>query len=403
MAELFKTTAEQILQIDTFNEIYREDLPIITRDNVNAISFINHKPESYVRKFMNYMCSPKNNHSRRKIQFIGPDHTYIAKQIIYAYIQAKLTNYTLVIFINLNLLSRNDTIEQAIYTQYRSINMKFNIMKENVRYILNTYTEDILIILDGPQNKPHILEFIRNESLKHCNVIVTTSSYTIKDYQPVEIIGLTDVAVRNYVQRSLENKEYTESIINLMANSFDLPYNKSPMLLKTLCTIVNIGDNSVLQMSKITRADIIFRYISQSYNMSMMANGQKSIYCECVLFALGTLAYKEKMGVSPLTVYDVRSVLPEYNYENPVLVRHCNQTLRSIKPPIFVTFSNDMIKEFCLSYYIMRKGQDGANDTFVEATVQNILATKSFDYFDEFYSWWQNASITICRDCPRRI
>ena len=106
--------------------------------------------------------------------------------------------------------------------------------------------------------------------------------------------------------------------------------------------------------------------------------------------------------MTPLTVKDIHSVLQEYKYENPVLVRHC-KTLASIKRPIFVTFSNEMIKEFCLSYYIMRKGQDGANDTFVEATVQNILATKSFDYVHEFYSWWQNASITICRDCPRRI
>ena len=107
--------------------------------------------------------------------------------------------------------------------------------------------------------------------------------------------------------------------------------------------------------------------------------------------------------MSPLTVFDVRSVLPEYNYENPVLVRHCNQTLRSIKRPIFVTFSNDMIKDFCFSYYIIRKVQDGANDTFVKVTVQNILAAKSSDYVHEFYSWWQNGSITICRDCPRRI
>ena len=135
----------------------------------------------------------------------------------------------------------------------------------------------------------------------------------------------------------------------------------------------------------------------------MMRNGQKSIYCECVLYALGKLAYKEKMGVSPLTVFDVCSVLPEYNYENPVLVRHCKQTLLSIKRPIFVTFCNEMIKEFCFSYYIIRKVQDGANDTFVKATVQNILATKSFDYVDEFYSWWQKASMAICRDCPRKI
>ena len=242
-----------------------------------------------------------------------------------------------------------------------------------------------------------------NETLKRCNVIVTTSSYTItSDYQPVEIRGLTDVAVRHFVQRSLISQEYIESILNLMANNFDLPYNNSPMLLKTLCTIVNIGDTGVLELSKLTMADIAYSYIVQSYNMSMMAKGQKSIYCECVLFALGTLAYKEKMGVSPITVDDVQGVLPKYDYANPVLVRHC-KTLASIKPPVSVSFSNDMIKEFCFTYYIIRKGQDGANDTFVKATVQNILATKSFDYVDEFYSWWQKCPMVICRDCPRRI
>ena len=174
--------AEEILKMD---HNYSEDLPVITREipcnnNVNdtamLLSFIN-PPESFMRKFMNIICSPRNNYSRRKIQFIGPDHTYIAKQILFAYIQEKLTNYSIVIFIDLNLLSRNDTIEQAIYNQY--INMKFNIMKENVRYILNTYNETILIILHGLQNKPHILEFISNESLKRCNVIVTTSSYRL--------------------------------------------------------------------------------------------------------------------------------------------------------------------------------------------------------------------------------
>ena len=399
--------AEEILKMDVLNDIYREDLPVITReiacnnyvnDTAMLLSFINRNPpESFMRKFMNVI---RNNYSRRKVQVIGPDHNYAAKHILLAYIREKLTKYSIVIFYNLSLLSRNDTIEQAIYNQY--INMKFNITKENVRYILNTYNETILIILDGLQNKPHILEFISNETLKRCNVIVTTSSYTIKDYQLVEIIGLTDDTVRNFVQRSLENKEYTESIINLMANSFDLPYNKSPMLLKSLCTIINIGDTGVLQSVLLTRADIIFRFIYNTFNMSMMANGQNRIYCECVLYALGKLAYKEKMGASPLTVNDVHSVLPEYDYANPILVRHC-KTLRSIKPPIFVTFSNEMINDFCFSYYIIRKVQDGANDTFVKVTVQNILATKSFDYVHEFYSWWQNASITICRDCPRRI
>ena len=262
MAELFKTMAEEILKMGVLNDIYREDFPVITREitcnnNVNDTamlhSFIN-PPKSFMRKFMNIIYP--NNFSRRKIQFIGPDHTYIAKQILFAYIQEKLTNYSIVIFIDLNLLSRNDTIEQAIYNQY--INMKFNIMKENVRYILDTYNETILIILHGLQNKPHIHEFMNNETLMRCNVIVTTSSYKItSDYQLVEIRGLTDDAVGHFVQRSLISQEYIESILNLMASNFDLPYKNSPMLLKTLCTIVNC-DTSVLQMSKLTRADIIF-------------------------------------------------------------------------------------------------------------------------------------------------
>ena len=205
----------------------------------------------------------------------GTGKTTLMKKITHDWVKGDFNDVSIVFFIFLKFVKRNETIENVILNQTPILRGK-KVQPYKVRRVLETSASRCLLILDGldehalGQNND-VVSIIEESKYPDCKVIVTSRPHNTKKIEDHfdtigRVEGFTENEARKFVE-SIVGKEKVELILNFNPTNsrWDIraPLHKVPTLLSIMCFLVQTDEQvgRLLKKDSRNRGWIYFRMV----------------------------------------------------------------------------------------------------------------------------------------------
>ena len=333
----------------------------------------------------------------------GMGKTTLMKKIGWDWAKGIFTTFSIVFFIFSKLVEPGEAIENIIIRHTPALE-GMSITKQKLRQILDQFSEQCLLILDGldehalGQNED-VLKIIRGQKLLYCNIIVTSRPHSTKDIERyfntiVNVEGFNRNHAEKFAAKILTDRRKVHSVLRFSPSGWEYLY-VCPIIFLIICVLVK-EDQIILGGRNFSNGELYFRLVRFLY---VKYTTQKGIeydkeHLEELLKKMGKLAWDTlRSGNGLLRRSQVIREIGEEAFEYGLLIG--NEDFRLVSDEaadILVTFPHRTLQEFLGSYYFVLKLSEGCP---LESLLGADFGTARFmqdQLFLDFCSWFANGS-----------
>ena len=149
--------------------------------------------------------------------------TTLCKKVAWDWAKKLFTTFSIVFFVFLKLVKPGDAVENVIVQQNPFIR-GLGVTEKRLKYILDTFGSQCLIILDGLDEHAlgtngDVLKILRGEKYFNCNIIVTSrphSTKAIEKFFPTtaRVNGFTYDKAKQFASKILSDERQNRSCFN---------------------------------------------------------------------------------------------------------------------------------------------------------------------------------------------
>ena len=297
----------------------------------------------------------------------GMGKTTFSKKIGWDWARKIFELYRVVFVVFLKLVRPEKAIENVILSQYPVLE-GLGVSKEKLRFFLENYGKDILLILDGldehalGENKD-VMKIILGQKLVHCNILLTSRPHTTRTVEHyfrtiVSVKGFTFSEAEKFTSRIVTDKDKVKEILRFNPTGVkdEIPLHTCPILLSFICLLVREDDIDLTDQTMPT-GEIHTRMVRCLYKKFTIRKGLefKSDEFEQVLLKVGKLALHTLLTGDPLLQRSkVISEEGEHAFDYGLLIGHEDfRLIRDETADIFITFPHRSLQEFLGAFFFV--------------------------------------------------
>ena len=303
----------------------------------------------------------------------GMGKTTLSKKIGWDWAR-KIFDYFRVIFVVfLKLVRPEEAIENVILSQYPVLE-GLGFSEQKLRFFLENYGKDILLILDGldehtlGENKD-VVEIICGKKLVHCNVLLTARPHTTRVIEHyfrtvVSVEGFTYHEAWKFAYRIIPDQKKVGEILKFNPRGVkgEIALHTCPILLSFICLLVREDDIDLTDQT-MHIGEIYTRMVRCLYKKFTIRKGLefKSEEFEQVLLKVGKLALHALLTGDPLLQRsEVISEIGAHAFDYGLLIGHEDfRLIQHETADIFITFPHRSLQEFLGAFFFVLSLADG--------------------------------------------
>ena len=298
----------------------------------------------------------------------GMGKTTLCKKVAWDWAKKLFTTFSIVFFVFLKLVKPGDAVENVI-VQQNPFMRGLGITEKRLKYILDTFGNKCLIILDGLDEHAlgtngDVLNILRGEKYFNCNVIVTSRPHITRTIETffttiARVNGFTHDKAKQFASKILSDNAKIAAVLTFNPTGFreEDKLHSCPILLSFMCLLVREDDIDLTNKAI---------HVGEIYTRMVRCLYKKFTIRKEILFGIGDfvkamaeigkLAFETLLSENPLLQRSyVINQAGEDAFDYGLLIGH-EDAYRLIKDEtadIFVTFPHRSLQEFLGAFYFV--------------------------------------------------
>ncbi len=239
----------------------------------------------------------------------GIGKTTLVSKMVYDWAVSAWKMFSIVFLISMKIINPGDTIENIIVDKNVTPALYSDEYEASqIRQLLKDHGEECLLIFEGfdeCQPNEHVMEIIKGQKYRSCNVLVTARPHVVESIEEhftcIGVVeGFSFEEANKFIQKFLDDQDQVYAVMTFTEENQSIGIHKMwryPILLLSICILVNDG-NLDLRERNVTRAEIYERLHNCLYRRyvakrkdKVEAKGAKAR--KDVMLKLGRLAFEK--------------------------------------------------------------------------------------------------------------
>ena len=311
----------------------------------------------------------------------GIGKTTLVKKIAWDWAKGHFREVSVVFFVYLKSVKKDETIEIAIIQQMPELE-GLRVTSRKLESFIEHFGEKCLLILDGldehalGQNND-VLKVIRHQKYLFCNILLTSRPHSTRQIEQhfdtiVRVTGFTQNEARKFASYIVPDGNKVKQILdfNPAGNKRDIVLSECPILLSFMCILVREKELD-LKSRRMPHGEIYTRMIQCLYKKFCFRTNIKFENEKLfnVMTSLGKLALETIVSGDPLFERSrVIKEVDEWVFDYGLLIGS-EDMINHLIADILITFPHRSIQEFLGAFYFVIMLSTGA-------TVDSLLRQK---------------------------
>ena len=321
---------------------------------------------------------------------------------------SELRSIVLMFLVTLKYINANQSIEDMIKQQHKSLAPKKDITVELLRDILEKCGQECLVILEGYDEIPkdineNIEVIVKNKAYRDCHFLITSRPNEVESIEDcmasiASIEGFSKENTRKYIEKVIKDKTKWQAVYQYTENSAIEEMWRYPILVLFLCLLVNWGavdlDKEKLMVGEFYKRllnCIYRRFVAEKIDEGKQEEEEKKR--ENTLLKIGNIAFKGLL--SNKVTYRKREILKSVGpnaFQYGILIGTDEWEGRRDMPEnadIFVYFVHKSIQEYLAAKYFMNQLLNGRSiDSLIPEKRANLEFVKNNLLFFTFCGYF---------------
>ena len=298
----------------------------------------------------------------------GMGKTTFCKKISWDWAKKLFSTFSIVFFVFLKLVKPGDAVENLVGQQNPFIR-GLGVTEKRLKYILDTFGSQCLIILDGLDEHAlgtngDVLKILRGEKYFNCNIIVTSrphSTKAIEKFFPTtaRVNGFTYDKAKQFASKILSDEDKIEAVLSFNPADYREKdqLHRCPILLSFMCLLVREDEFDLA--NKTTHVGEIYtrmvRCLYRKFTIRKEIHFENDNFIKAMA-AIGKLALETLLSDNPLLRRsDVMNEVGKDAFDFGLLIGNedAHRLIRDETADIFVTFPHRSLQEFLGAFYFV--------------------------------------------------